>query len=94
MIGRIVRVGVDLALADQRETMRLDQGDDVLFAQVALAAVGIGSGCRRLGAVLLDAEQAVIFEQAAHGEELAVQYVHPPQVVHFAEDQHAVDFAT
>src|SRR3990167_1007410 len=58
MVGRVLRIGVDLAAVNQLETMRLDELDQVLLAQITVVAIGIGVGRIALGTVLDNAQQA------------------------------------
>ena len=73
--------------------MGFDERDDIGFAHVAHGAEGVGRGRIGLGAVFLDAEQAIVLEQGADAGEIVVEIAIGPHVVDLAHDHHAVDGA-
>ena len=90
--GRVLRVGVDFALADQLEARFLDQRDRVILAHVAGLRFRV-LGLVALRAVLDDAEDAARLERRVHGLEHRVGRVVAHPAVDVAEGEHHVDAA-
>ena len=71
--------------------MDFHEVDDVSFAHIAFAAVGIAIGCICLGAVLFDADKAIWLQQVTHSLYFGVGDVPVHDVVHHTHDQYAVE---
>ena len=71
--------------------VRFDKGDDVLLAQIAVRPRGIIGRRIGRGAVLHDAQHPVVLQHGAQAGKFGVHRARTQQIVHLAEDQHAID---
>ena len=93
MIGAVLRIGIDVAHADEFEAVRFDQRDHVFLPQIAVGAGGVIARRIGFGAVLDDAEHPVILEKAPHPHQLGIHRAGAQKIVHLAKDEDAIDLA-